>query len=129
MRKMPWWLGCLLLAGGVQAGSFHACDDGSGVRQTNPRRAVDYLAAPGTPAERTAIDAREMAIDRAWLAMRTSDGIEVAALAPATGVADWLVSEGLAVIATDGRADRICPTLRGFIFADRIAARIVQSWK
>ncbi len=120
-----YWKGAPYLGLGVGAASLAVGDDGSGVRQTNPRRAADYLAAPGTPAERTAIDAREMAIDRAWLAMRTSDGVETAALAPAAGVADWLVSEGLAIV----DSDRICPTLRGFLFADRIAARIVQSWK
>jgi hypothetical protein len=39
-------------------------------------------------------------------------------------VASWLVAEGLA----ERRGGRICPTLRGFLLADRVAARIVQSW-
>ena len=62
-----------------------------------------------------------MAADRAWLGMRTSDGIEEGQLPPE--VTTWLVSEGLA----ERRAGRICPTLRGFLMADRIAARIVQA--
>ncbi len=120
-----YWQGAPYLGLGVGAASLAVAADGSGVRQTNPRRAADYLASPGTPAERTEIGPREMACDRAWLAMRTSDGVAVDELARARGVSQWLVSEGLAV----ARADRICPTLRGFLLADRIAARIVQSWE
>jgi hypothetical protein len=66
-----------------------------------------------------------MATDRAWLGLRTRDGIAEDALAPAPGVADWLVSEQLA----ERRDGRICPTLRGFLLADRVAARIVQCWR
>jgi hypothetical protein len=66
-----------------------------------------------------------MAADRAWLGMRTSDGVSEAALAPARGVAGWLVEAGLA----ERAGGRILPTLRGFLFADRIAARIVQCWE
>jgi len=38
-------------------------------------------------------------------------------------IARFLVGEGLA----ESRAPRFCPTLRGFLMADRIAARIVQA--
>jgi hypothetical protein len=34
-----------------------------------------------------------------------------------------MLDEGLA----EGRAGRICPTLRGFLMADRIAARVVEA--
>jgi hypothetical protein len=57
--------------------------------------------------------------------MRTSDGVTEQSLAPAVGVADFLVAEGLA----ERRDGRICPTLRGFLYADRVAGRIVQSWR
>jgi hypothetical protein len=57
--------------------------------------------------------------------MRTSDGVAESALAPAPGIADWLVKAGLA----ERRDGHICPTLRGFLLADRIAARIVQCWE
>ena len=66
-----------------------------------------------------------MAADRAWLGLRTSDGVAEEVLAPAAGVADWLVAESLA----ERRAGFICPTLRGFLYADRVAARVVQSWR
>jgi oxygen-independent coproporphyrinogen-3 oxidase len=119
-----YWRGVPYLGLGVGAASLAVDGNGAGTRQTNPRRASDYLAAPGTPAEQLAVSARDMAIDRAWLALRVVDGITEEALAPARGVADWLVSESLA----QRREDRICPTLRGFLLADRIAARIVQTW-
>ena len=119
-----YWTGAPFLGLGVGAASLAVAADGAGVRQTNPRRAMDYLIAPGTPAERTEIPAGEMALDRAWLGMRTVDGVTTSSLAPARGVIDWLISEQLAV----ERGDRICPTLRGFLLADRVAARIVQSW-
>jgi hypothetical protein len=66
-----------------------------------------------------------MAMDRAWLSLRTIDGIDEPELVPARGVADWLISESLA----ERRGNRICPTLRGFLLADRVAARIVQTWE
>ena len=58
----------------------------------------------------------EMAVDRAWLGMRTSDGVGESDLP--SDVTEWLVAQGLA----DRRDGRICPTLRGFLMADRIAA-------
>jgi oxygen-independent coproporphyrinogen-3 oxidase len=117
-----YWQGAPFLGLGVGAASLELLPDGSAVRATNPRRSAGYLAAPGTPAERVAIPAAEMAADRAWLGMRTSDGVTTASLPPS--VTDWLVVEGLA----ERRGDRICPTLRGFLMADRIAARIVEAW-
>jgi len=119
-----YWQGAAFLGLGVGAASLEVCADGSGVRSTNPRRSKDYLAAPGAPAERTVMTPTELAMDRAWLGMRTSDGVAEADLALARGIADELVGQGL----VERRGDRICPTLRGFLMADGIAARIVQSW-
>ena len=119
-----YWQGVPFLGLGVGAASLEVAPDGSGVRATNPRRSRDYLAAPGVPVERTVMDLAEMALDRAWLGMRTADGVAEADLAPARGIADALVEDGLA----ERRGGRICPTLRGFLMADGIAARIVQSW-
>ncbi|HEX2685455.1 MAG TPA: hypothetical protein VHN14_02495, partial [Kofleriaceae bacterium] len=90
----------------------------------NPRRASAYLAASGTPAEVVESSPGELAADRAWLGLRTSDGVAEAALAGAPGLVAWLVAEGLA----ERRGGQICPTLRGFLMADRIAARVVQTW-
>jgi oxygen-independent coproporphyrinogen-3 oxidase len=119
-----YWTGAPFLGLGVGAASLERLPDGSAVRATNPRRARDYLPGPGTPAERVVIPAAEMAADRAWLGLRTCDGIAEDELVPAPGIASWLVGEGLA----ERRDGRIRPTLRGFLMADRIAARIVQSW-
>lgn len=120
-----YWRGSPYLGLGVGAASLEVRPDGSGVRQTNPRRAAAYLAAPGVPAERSEHGPHEMALDRAWLGMRTTDGVAAAALAPAPGIADALVADGLA----ERRGDRICPTLRGFLMADRVATRLVQCWR
>lgn len=116
-----YWRGAPFLGLGVGAASLYIAPDGSGERATNPRRAAQYLAAPGTPAEVVTSCPREMAADRAWLGMRTSDGVDEADLHPE--LARSLIADGLA----ERREARICPTLRGFLMADRIAARVVQA--
>jgi oxygen-independent coproporphyrinogen-3 oxidase len=121
-----YWSGAPFLGLGVGAASLAVAADGSGERATNPRKAREYMAAPGVPAESTAIGVAEMAADRAWLGMRTVDGVAETALPP--GVTRWLLDEKLAERRRGiGNADRICPTLRGFLMADRIAARIVDA--
>ena len=119
-----YWRGAAFLGLGVGAASLELAADGSGRRATNPRRASEYLAAPGMPAEVVETTAEELAADRAWLGLRTSDGVAVSDLAPAPGLVEWLVTHQLA----EPRKGRICPTLRGFLMADRIAARVVESW-
>lgn len=114
-----YWTGAPFLGLGVGAASLAVRADGSGERRTNPRNVADYLA--GAPPEVTAIEPAEMAADRAWLGMRTRAGVPEADL-PAK-VTSWLVAERLA----ERERGRICPTLRGFLMADRIAARIVQA--
>ena len=116
-----YWRGAPFLGLGVGAASLWLGREGGGRRTTNPRRAAQYLAAPGAAADSVEISAREMAADRAWLGMRTSDGVAEAALAPE--IVTFLVEGGLA----ERNGDRICPTLRGFLMADRIAARIVEA--
>ena len=119
-----YWRGAPFLGLGVGAASLQHLPGGAGIRATNPRRSAAYLAAPGVPAEHTELSASEMAMDRAWLGLRTSDGIAEHELAAAPGIADELVADRLA----DRRDGRIYPTLRGFLMADRIASRIVTSW-
>ncbi len=119
-----YWRGAAFLGLGVGAASLQLRPDGASRRATNPRRASEYFAAPGAPAEVTDSPADEAAADRAWLGLRTSDGVAEADLAAAPGVADWLVEAGLA----ERREGRICPTLRGFLMSDRIATRVVTSW-
>ena len=116
-----YWTGAAFLGLGVGAASLQHLPGGDGVRATNPRRVAAYLAAPGTPAERVEIPAGEMLVDRLWLGLRTSDGVLEADLTPL--LAQELVTDGLA----ERRHGRICPTLRGFLMADRAAGRIVQS--
>jgi oxygen-independent coproporphyrinogen-3 oxidase len=111
-----YWVGAPYLGLGASAASLAVFPDGTAERATNPRRVSDYLA--GAAPEVVAVGAREMADDRAWLGMRTVDGVATDALA--YDVVAFLVREQLA----ERRGDRICPTLRGFLFADRVAARI-----
>jgi len=112
-----YWRGAPYLGLGVGAASLALDPDGAGTRATNPRRAAAYLA--GAPAEVTRVSAYDMATDRMWLGMRTRDGVDTL---PAD-LGARLVDEGLA----ERRDGRICPTLRGFLMADRIATRIVQA--
>ena len=119
-----YWRGAPFLGLGVGAASLEVLPDGATRRATNPRRASEYLVSPGAPAEVVDSPAAEAAADRVWLGLRTSDGVVEADLAPAPGVADWLVDSGLA----ERRSGRICPTLRGFLMSDRIASRVVASW-
>ncbi len=116
-----YWSGVPFLGLGVGAASLRLDETGGGERATNPRRSAAYMAAPGTPAEVLAISPAEMAADRAWLGLRTADGVDEATLSPA--IVRFLLDGGLG----ERRAGRICPTLRGFLMADRIAARVVQA--
>jgi oxygen-independent coproporphyrinogen-3 oxidase len=124
IHNARYWRGAAYLGLGASAASLALAPDGSAVRATNPRRAAAYLAAPGHPAEVTRVEPSELAADRAWLGMRTSEGVPEAALAPARGVTEWLLAHQLAA----RRDGRVRPTLRGFLMADRVAARIVESW-
>jgi putative oxygen-independent coproporphyrinogen III oxidase len=117
-----YWRGSPYLGLGSGAASLRVLPDGSAERATNPRRVADYLA--GAAPETHAQTASELRADRAWLGLRTSAGVPELDLAPSPGAAEWLVTQGLA----ERRDGRICPTLRGFLMADRIAARIVQTW-
>ena len=114
-----YWQCAPFLGLGVGAASLELSPDGGGVRQTNPRRVADYYA--GVAPERVVSSPSELAGERAWLGMRTSDGVAEEALSAA--VTDWLLGEGLAT----RTAGRICPTLRGFLLANRIAARIAEA--
>lgn len=122
-----YWRGSAFLGLGVGAASLEI-DETGGARATNPRRWIDYARDPGAPAERIVMSPSELASDRAWLGMRTSDGVVESALAAAPGLADALVAEGLAERRIDHGTSYVHPTLRGFLMADRIAARIVAQW-
>jgi oxygen-independent coproporphyrinogen-3 oxidase len=122
-----YWVGAPYLGLGCGAASLELHADGSATRATNPRRSIDYFA--GAAPETSSVTASEMAADRAWLGLRTSDGVTEASLAAAPGLADALVAESLAERRGGENGGWICPTLRGFLYADRVAARVVQTWR
>jgi putative oxygen-independent coproporphyrinogen III oxidase len=131
IHNARYWTGGEYLGLGAGAASYLRDPTGAGGarRWTNLRRAADYLAAP--PAERRAsvdaVAAAEVETDELWLGMRTSDGVAAARLAAWPALVDRLVADGLAVRrpAAGDAPDRICPTARGFLYADTVAARIV----
>ena len=116
-----YWRGSPFLGLGVGAASLALDAAGGGERATNPRRAAAYLAAPGTPVEVVPSTPADLRTERAWLGMRTSDGVAEELLP--VNVVTWLLAEGLA----ERREARICPTLRGYLMANRIAARIAEA--
>ena len=117
IHNSRYWTGAAYLGLGVGAASLQLVG-GAGIRATNPRRWTDY--ARGAAREVSHVPATEMATDRLWLGMRTSDGVAEADLGP---LSEAFVTAGLA----ERRAGRICPTLRGFLMADTMAAQIVQA--
>jgi putative oxygen-independent coproporphyrinogen III oxidase len=114
-----YWRGAAFLGLGVGAASLELLPGGGGVRATNPRRVADYFA--GAPPEIVTSSTAELAAERAWLGMRTADGVDERDLPPE--VTSSLVTDGLANHANG----RISPTLRGFLLANRIAARITEA--
>ncbi len=124
-----YWRGAEYLGLGAGAASFERVAGGAR-RATNLRHARRYLAATGTArhAEVVEQDADDVAIDLIWLAMRTSDGAALAQL-DALGepgrarLIERLQAEGLAEVT----GDRLRPSLRGFLFNDRIARHVVDA--
>ena len=105
---------------GVGAASLEIHPAGAGgTRATNPRKVSDYYA--GGPAEIVVSSPAELRGERAWLGMRTIDGVAEDDLPDQ--ITRWLLDEGLATH-VEGR---ISPTLRGFLLANRIAARIAEA--
>lgn len=118
VHNSRYWSGGDFLGLGVGAASFRRDPDGGGARWHNQRDLARYRERDQRVAEHTPCDAAEIARDLLWLGLRTADGVPVAAV-PATVVA-WAVAAGLAT-ADD---DRLRPTLRGFLCADQLAARL-----
>lgn len=120
-----YWAGAAYLGVGVGAASLQLTEDGGGIRRTNPRRWAAYIAAQGAAAEEVQVTASERAVEDLWLGLRTSDGVRKAALAPCGSLCEELCAQGLLA----ERGERVVPTLKGFLFADTIAAQIVQRYK
>jgi oxygen-independent coproporphyrinogen-3 oxidase len=122
-----YWRAAEFLGLGSGAASFRRDPDGGGRRWTNHRSVGRYLAAPA--GERRAGGERlapgDLAADRVWLGLRTSDGVPAEALAGRPGLVDWLGRSGLA----DVTPDRIRPTLRGFLYSDQVARRVLDEFR
>jgi oxygen-independent coproporphyrinogen-3 oxidase len=117
-----YWRGAEYLGLGLGAASFVRDPDAGGgaVRRVNSRKLAAYLAGgPDRVGEETRLTGHEVGTDQLWLAMRTSAGAPSVDLGE---VGAWLLAGGLG----EARGDRICPTLRGFLFADQIASRVVS---
>lgn len=115
-----YWHGGEYLGLGVGAASFRV-DGGAGVREVNVRQTPRYLRGERI-AETTTTPAAELAVDRLWLGLRTRDGVDVGEVTAAGRgpIIERLIDEGLLE-----RDDRIRPTLRGFLYNDRIGRLLV----
>jgi oxygen-independent coproporphyrinogen III oxidase len=118
-----YWRGAEFLGLGAGAASFLRRAGGGGVRWSNHRSVGRYLAA--APGERRAeideLAAGDLAVDRIWLGLRTSDGVPREAvpgelLAWLTGPADLAVVDG----------EHVRPTVRGFLYSNRVLARVLD---
>jgi coproporphyrinogen III oxidase-like Fe-S oxidoreductase len=101
---------------------------GGGARWSNHRSVGRYLAA--APSDRRAeieeLSPGELAADLVWLALRTSDGAPAEALADQPALTDWLCGEtGLA----ENRERRIRPTVRGFLYSNRVINRVLEEFR
>lgn len=114
-----YWNGGEFLGLGVGAASFRH-DGARGIREVNVRQTPRYLRGERV-AETLVSEADELARDRLWLAMRTSDGAPLAGMPAA--LARRLVDDGLCEIA----GAQLRPTLRGFLHNDRIARMVANA--
>jgi oxygen-independent coproporphyrinogen III oxidase len=112
---------------GSGASSFRRDADGGGRRWTNHRSVGRYLGAPAGEREGMSdrLGPEALAADRVWLGLRTSDGIASDWLAGNSHLVDWLGESGLAEI----QPDRIRPTLRGFLYSDQVARRVLDEFR
>lgn len=126
-----YWRGAEYLGLGNGAASFRRRPDGGGIRTTNVRAVRPYLRAQSMDApalrraarvaEELTIEPHELNLELCWLGLRTSDGIPISALNDTSGVTEWLRQGGFVKVA----GQRLQPTLKGFLFANQVAAQIV----
>jgi coproporphyrinogen III oxidase-like Fe-S oxidoreductase len=120
-----YWRGAEFLGLGAGAASFRRIGEG-GRRWSNHRSVGRYLAA--APEARVAdgetLTAGALAADLIWLGLRTRDGVAADALDRAPALRDWLLGEaGLCV----AEGDRVRPTVRGFLYSNRVLARVLEA--
>jgi oxygen-independent coproporphyrinogen III oxidase len=116
-----YWRGAEYLGLGASAASFRL-DGGGAERWENVRSVGRYLAAADPIESRRRQDADAVARDRIWLGLRTSDGVARDLLEARPGLLGWLLEAGLAEVA----GDAVRPTQKGFLFADRVADRVLS---
>jgi oxygen-independent coproporphyrinogen-3 oxidase len=121
-----YWSGGAYLGLGNGAHSLRRTADGGGIRWSNHRSVGRYLGAAveGREAAREILSPEAMAVELAWLGMRTRRGVPRSAFAAHPELPAWLVGHGLA----EEAGDRLRPTLRGFLMSDTVAARIVSGF-
>ena len=133
-----YWALAPYLGVGASASSFRALADGTAWRFSNPRATDTYLRAAqsspsGSPApaqveRRLSADLENEAV---WLALRTTDGLSIAAHTARYGAAP-LAARGPTISALVARgwltrtATHLAPTVEGLLFADEIASRLWQ---
>lgn len=115
-----YWSATEFLGLGCGAASFRRSGAG-GVRWVNDRSAPRYLRSDDPVVERMELSARELAQEAVWLGLRTRAGVADAAVDGRDELVKWLLAEHLA----ERHHGRIQPTLRGFLFADQVAKRVV----
>ena len=117
-----YWRGAEFLGLGCGAASFLRDGEG-GARWSNHRSVGRYLAAApdARRAEIDELDAADLAADRIWLGLRTSDGVTLDSVPPE--LLDWLA--GPADLARV-EGDRVQPTVRGFLYSNRVLARVLD---
>lgn len=131
-----YWSGAEYLGLGNAAHSFWRPGPGRGVRWWAPRSVVAYLAArpagPDTPLADDPLvagleeqEAAALAEDEVWLGVRTADG--VATFADGLRGREAEIARLVAAGFLEVRDGRVRPTPRGFLYADEIGVRLLQS--
>jgi oxygen-independent coproporphyrinogen-3 oxidase len=117
-----YWRGCEYLGVGAGAASFQRLKGGGGLRSQNPRAVARYLRGERSSV-RDRLSSAALAADLLWLGLRTAEGVSEESFIGRGADLKWLIEHGLARC----DAGRIHPTLRGFLFADQVARRVVES--
>ncbi len=115
-----YWTGVEYLGLGNGAASFWLGPAG-GRRWTNPRSVKKYLA--GQPPEVLELSPEDIAADRLWLGLRTSDGVPRDAFAGRETDLSFVLEAGL----VSPVGDRIVPTLKGFLHSNQFLRRFAAA--
>lgn len=125
-HNSSYWTGVPYLGLGVGASSLRV-DRATGTawRETNPRSTPDYLRSGGLGLTKEIQEISRDSFDREllWLALRTAAGAPADHVSRYDGLEAWLLERGLA----ERREARVRPTLRGFLFANEIARRVLAA--